>query len=207
MSTASVSSLRLEIRECVVGFDEGTDRLAVRLDARGMHAAVAGFDDGRLVCHLGTPLHGKLESRLRVGYGQRHVVHPGAVEMHVIRHRMLWALRAGDHEANVARLEQVRARIRHTRLRTPIRRYSKPEHRAEELRGLIGVANPPLEVRKAHDGEGVPRGEVPRPSDHVRAHLGLPVDDGWANPSIAHVVACASADVAAKAGTRRPDRR
>ena len=84
-------------------------------------------------------------------------MHSRAVTVNVVTHRMVGSHGAGDDESDLALLEQVGGGLPGAGLRTAVPRDLEAEQAAEHLRGLKGVAHPPLQVGEPLDREAVAR--------------------------------------------------
>ena len=82
----------------------------------------------------------------RVGHGQRDVADAVAVLRVVLRDLVLLAQRARDDEADVSLLEHVGSAVAHSRLGARVRRPREAHRVLVEVRSLLCVADPELDV-------------------------------------------------------------
>ena len=82
----------------------------------------------------------------RVRHGERDVAHAVAVARVVLRDLVLLAERARDDEADVALLEHVGGAVADSRLGAGVRRPREAHRLLVEVRSLLCVADPELDV-------------------------------------------------------------
>src|SRR5215207_3489618 len=134
-------------RPHVVGaVDERVDHVAVRSDRGQLDAAELVVDPVRLLNSAGAALHCLPVCLTRARYLERDA--PGAVSVPAreLRDFTVHAHPAREHEANVALLEHVRRAVADAGLRPGVRGSREAEGVLVEVRGLLGVADPELEM-------------------------------------------------------------
>ena len=100
----------------------------------------------RLDRPAGAALHRLPVGLGRVGHRERDVLHAVAVAAAVPRDVVVLAQRGGEHEADAPLLEHVRGAVADAGLRARVRRAREAERVLVEVRGLLGVADPQLDV-------------------------------------------------------------
>ena len=140
--------------------DERVDRVAVGRDRRALDGAELVLVAPRLH-DAARAARDRLAVRLRrVGHGERDVADAVAVARVVLRDLVLLAQRARDDEADVALLEHVRGAVAHSRLGPGVRRPREAHRVLVEVRSLLCVADPELDVVPAEQRHEV-FGHVP----------------------------------------------
>ncbi len=136
----------LERPGVVLTVDERVDRVAIRGDGGHLDRSVLVLEALGLGCPDRTVLHG-LRVRLgRVGNRERDVFHTISVSALMSRDLVVFAQRRRDDEADASLRERVGGAVAHARLRAGIRRQGEPERMLVEVRGLLGVPDPELDV-------------------------------------------------------------
>ena len=135
-------------RAAVVGaVDERVDRVAVGGDRRALDRPELVLVASAAPCTLRAPRDDGLAVGLRrVGHGERDVADAVAVLRVVLRDLVLLAQRARDDEADVSLLEHVGGAVAHSRLGPGVRGPREAHRVLVEVRSLLCVADPELDV-------------------------------------------------------------
>ncbi len=146
---------RLERPGVVAAVHERVNRVAVRRDRRGLDRAEVVLERLRLGDAARAALR-RLPVRLRrVGDGERDVAHAVAVPRLVARDLVVLVQRRREDEADVALLEHVGRAVADAGLRPRVRRARESHRVLVEVRGLLGVPDPELEVVPAEHGHEI----------------------------------------------------
>ena len=97
------------------------------------------------------------QARGHVIDGERDVVHPVPVLRHVLRDLAVGRERRGEHEADVVLDHHEAGPIAHAGLEPGVRHRREAPQRAVVVRGLLGVADPELDVVDAVERQEVLR--------------------------------------------------
>ena len=133
----------------VPSLHERVDRIAVNGDGGDAHFALLVAQGLRLAHAPGAAAGGLAVSRFRVVHPKRDVPHAIAVQPHMFCNRMLGGERSGEHQPDLALLQQPRCTIARARLRPAICGQPHPERRSIEVSRLLGVAHVELHVVSA----------------------------------------------------------
>ena len=136
----------LERARVVAPVDEGVDRVAVGGDGGELDRAELILEGARLEGPSGAALHG-LPVRLgRIGHRERDVLDAVTVAAAVPRDVVVLAQRRRQHEADASLLEHVRGSVAYPGLRACVGSAGESQCLLVEVRGLLGVADPQLDV-------------------------------------------------------------
>src|SRR6266567_7482454 len=160
----------------VLAIDEGVDDVAVGRDRGKLDAAELVLDPAR----LGDPASSALDcgaiGAVGARYLERDVAGAVAVTAGKLRHLAVGAQAARQDEADVALLDHVGGAVADARLRPRIGRAREPERVLVEVRRLLGVPDPQLDVIPTLKRHEVGRAHVPT---LTRSRAGSPLRRGF----------------------------
>ena len=142
----------------VAAVDERVDRVAVGGDRRQLDAAELVLDHVGLGDAARAALDGLTVGSGRVGDGQGDVLDAVAVLEHMLRDLVVAVESGGEDEADVALLDHVGRAVADAGLGPRVRGQVEAERVLVEVGGLLGVADPELEVIPALDRHEVGHG-------------------------------------------------
>ena len=161
-----------QVRPAVLGaIDEPVDVVAIRRDRRELDTARVVLDPVRLDHAAGAALHGLAVRVRRIRDGERDVAHAVALRRGPLADFAVAAEAARENEADLPLLEHVRRAVADARLRPRVGRAREAVGALVEVRRLLRVPDPDLEVIPAVDRHEVvfahgsdSRRPVPEPS-------------------------------------------
>ena len=148
-----------QVRPAVVAaVDERVDGVAVGRDRRELDAAELVLLHVRLRDSARAALDGLAVGLRRIGDGEGDVLDAVAVREHVLGDLVVAAQRGGEDEPDVPLLDHVRRAVAHAGLGAGVGGQLEAERVLVEVGGLLGVADPELEVVPALDRHEVAHG-------------------------------------------------
>ena len=141
----------------VLAIDEGVDDVAVGRDRGKLDAAELVLDPARLGDSAGSALDGGAIGVVGARHLQRDVAGAVAVTARELRHLAIGAQAARQDEADVALLDDVGGAVADARLRPRIGRTREPERVLVEVRRLLRVPDPELDVIPSQERHEVGR--------------------------------------------------
>src|SRR6476646_227132 len=145
----------------VLAIDEGVDDVAVDRDRGELDASELVLDPMRLGDPAGSALDGGAVGVVGARHLERDVAGAVAVTARELRHLAVGAQAARQDETDVTLLDNVGGAVADARLRSRIGRAREPERVLVEVRRLLGVPDPKLDVIPTLKRHEVGRAHVP----------------------------------------------